>query len=266
MPEFTTRTGVRRTISRGLGRAERTLVGARRRFDEQSGTAGSGLASEPATPPPIAGRYGRLWEPPAEGEAMSLILNTSDSEEFEAAGREEAERLSKFFGPTSTVVDLGCGIGRVARYVAPGCATLWAVDASDRMLQLASHHMSDQSNVQYVTCVDTAFPAVPSASVDLAYALLVLQHLEREDAFLLLEELRRVIRPGGVAVVTYPNLLSDVYLASFLDYVRQGQVTNPARARIYTPQEVERLVPAAGFEIIDLDVGVEIRVVCRPAG
>jgi len=45
--------------------------------------------------------------------------------------------------------------------------------------------------------------------------------------------------------------------------VRDGQVTNPARARIYTPQEVERILPAAGFEIAELDAGVEIVAVCR---
>ena len=106
-------------------------------------------------------------------------------------------------------------------------------------------------------------PAIPDDAVDVAYSLITLQHLEREDAFALLRELRRVVRPGGRAFLTFPNLLSDVYLAAFLDQVDRGEVANPARARAYTPQEVERLLPAAGFAVERLDPGVEIAVVCR---
>ena len=42
-------------------------------------------------------------------------------------------------------------------------------------------------------------PAVPDDAVDVAYSLLTLQHLEREDAFALLRDLRRVVRPGAAA-------------------------------------------------------------------
>jgi ubiquinone/menaquinone biosynthesis C-methylase UbiE len=151
----------------------------------------------------------------------------------------------------------------VARYLAPQCATLWAVDASPRMLELAGARLAELPNVRFARCVDTDIPDVPTASVDLAYALLVLQHLEREDAYLLLEELHRVVKASGVVFVTFPNLLSDTYLAAFMQYARTGETANPARARMYTPQEVGRLLPAAGFDV-DIEAGVEIVAVCHP--
>ena len=49
----------------------------------------------------------------------------------------------------------------------------------------------------------------------------------------------------------------------FLDYARTGEIANPARARMYTPQEVARLLPAAGFDV-DIEADVEIFAVCRP--
>ena len=238
----------RRVIARGLGRLERVSAGMRARVDPSA-----------ATP----GRYGALWDPPATADAMSLILNTTDVEAFETTGRADAERLAVHVPSGGTALDLGCGIGRVARYLAPHCGLLWAVDASPRMLELAGERLAALTNVRYARCVDTRVPDVPDSSVDLAYALLVLQHLEREDAFLLLEELRRVLKPGGRLVVTFPNLLSDTYLDAFLHYARNGEVANPARARMYTPEEVARLLPAAGFAA-ELDAGVEIFAVCRP--
>ena len=247
----------RRAAARGLGQLERVAAGTRRRL-------APGLDGAPAAPATgDSGRYGRLWNPPADAEAMALILNTTDTDTFETTGRADAERLAVHVPHDGTALDLGCGIGRVARYLAPRCATLWAVDASPRMLELARVRLAGLPTVRYARCVDTAIPDVPTATVDLAYALLVLQHLEREDAFLLLEELRRVIRPEGTVVVTFPNLLSDTYLAGFLHYARTGEVTNPARARMYTPEEVGRLLPAAGFDV-ELEAGVEILAVCRP--
>lgn len=210
--------------------------------------------------------YGARWSPPDTTQAMELIYCTASTDSFEEGGRQDAERVGRYLTPGAVALDLGCGMGRVARYVSEQCAQVWAVDASPRMLDLAAEYLADRANVRFARCYDTSFPEVPDASVDLAYSILVLQHMEREDAFCLLKELLRVLRPGGTAYLTYPNLLSDAYLTSFLDYVDNGEVTNPIRARMYTPQEVERLVPAAGFTVTKVEPGTEIVVVAqRPA-
>lgn len=211
-----------------------------------------------------APRYAGHWNPADESSAFLQIFNTDDPDSFEEGGRWDLERLRPWFDKDSTVLDLGCGIGRVARYVAPECALLWAVDASQRMLDMAAHRLRDLTNVRYAHCHDVTFADVPTGSVDMAYSLLVLQHLEREDAFLLLEELRRVIRPTGTVILTYPNLLSDTYLAGFVETAHRGDSTAIARARIYTPQEVEALLPAAGFRV-EIEAGTEIRVIAHPA-
>ena len=147
--------------------------------------------------------------------------------------------------------------------MAPACATLWAVNASEAMLEQARLRLADLRNVRVARCDGTHVPAVPDDAVDVAYSLLTLQHVEREDAFALLRELRRVVRPGGRLYLTFPNLLSDTYLDAFVTQADRGDVANPARARAYTPQEVERVLPAAGFAVERLDAGVEIAVVCR---
>jgi ubiquinone/menaquinone biosynthesis C-methylase UbiE len=208
-------------------------------------------------------RYAGLWMPRSEEQARRYILNDPDPEAFDRSGREAAERLAPHLTPESIVLDLGCGIGRVATHVAPLCRTLWAVDASPLMLRYARRRLAGQANVRYARCRGTVVPEVPSGSVDLVYSLLVLQHLEREDAFLLMQEVRRVLRPGGTAYLTFPNLLSDTYLQAFLGYARAGHSTRRARARFYTPQEVERVVPAAGLPIASIEPGTEIVVVCQ---
>jgi hypothetical protein len=53
-----------------------------------------------------------------------------------------------------------------------------------------------------------------------------------------------------------------VYLNAFLAYAEGGEVGNPVRARFYTPEEVRRILPAAGFDLINVATGVEIEVEC----
>jgi ubiquinone/menaquinone biosynthesis C-methylase UbiE len=219
----------------------------------------------PAGTPPPRPVYGTRWVPQDESEAMDQILNNRNPEEFEAAGRRDAARIGQLIEPTDTVLDLGCGIGRVARYVAPLCREIWAVDASATMLDYARKRLADLPNVRFVQGAGASLPDVPSESIDVAYSMLTLQHVEREHAFLLLRELRRILKPDGRAFLTFPNLLSDTYLQAFLYYAEHDETDNPARARFYTPEEVARLLPAAGFEVESLEADVEIVAVCKAA-
>jgi SAM-dependent methyltransferase len=206
--------------------------------------------------------YGRNWMPESEGDARVQILNFEDEQHFEETGKGELARLQPFFEASSTVLDLGCGIGRIARYVAPNCGTLWAVDASPRMLELARGRLGELANVRYALCADTKVPDVPDGSVDFVYSIIVLQHLEKEHAFLLVEDVVRMLKPGGRAFFTWPNILDDFFLDSFVQYARGGGSANPSRARMYTTAELERLLPAAGFSAVEIRDEPDIVTVC----
>lgn len=244
-------------LLRGSGLKAQGAAGAKR--ISTLATAVADKLSRPAPAVDGGSRYAGSWNPPNVERAIAQIYNTTDFASFEAGGRLDYGRLEPYLRPSDCVLDLGCGIGRVAFYVAERCRALWAVDVSPRMLELCEERLHGWDKVRYALCKDVEIPDVPSGSVDFAYSLLVLQHLEREDAFLLLEELRRVLRPAGRAYLTFPNLLSDTYLECFVTYAHSRASGQLERARLYTPQEVERLLPAAGFKVLSVEVETEIR-------
>lgn len=224
---------------------------------------GDGDAPDGGPSAAFPSRYASRWRSRTDEEARHVILNSKDPEEFETSGQEELARLRPFIDADSVVVDIGCGIGRIAQYVAPVCRVLWAVDVSDAMLERARRRMASLDNVRYAICEDTHVPAIGDGSVDFVYSILVLQHLEREDAFLLLEDIRRMLRPGGRAFFTWPSLTRGYGLASFVDYAHSDERTNPARARIYTPEELKVVIPAAGFSDVEVVDDDNIVTVCR---
>ncbi len=265
MKEKVLRAGERGTAvaSAWLERVSGRLASAASAAGAQSGSgSGAARAGDSAGAGESGPGYGRNWMPYSEGDARVQILNFEDEQHFEETGKGELARLQPFFEASSTVLDLGCGIGRIARYVAPNCATLWAVDASPRMLELARARLVELGNVRYALCADTRVPDVPDGSVDFVYSIIVLQHLEKVHAFLLVEDVVRMLKPGGRAFFTWPNILDDFFLDSFVQYARGGGSANPSRARMYTTAELERLLPAAGFSAVEIRDEPDIVTVC----
>jgi SAM-dependent methyltransferase len=66
-----------------------------------------------------------------------ILTGHSSEDEFEAAGQEGAERIKALISdPSSVLLDFGCGLGRVTRYLT-GYSHVYGVDVSQRMLTLA---------------------------------------------------------------------------------------------------------------------------------
>ena len=245
-----------RAAARGLARLAARLSGP-----------GAQVEADPVADLRMKGelKYGDHWFPGDIAAARSVILDVSDAEFFESSGKADCEELiAPLLTPDTTVVDLGCGVGRVALYVAPQCRTLWAVDASAGMLNMARERLSGLGNVRFALCLDTRVPTIQTASVDLVYSILVLQHLEKEDAFLLMRDVVRMLAPGGRALLMFPNILSDDYLRSFIQCAERGRVAidNSARPHFYTPPEVERVVLAAGFRSVEVTEAPNMVALC----
>ena len=150
------------------------------------------------------------------------------------------------------VLDLGCGTGRHALWLAEAGAAVTAVDFSEGMLAEARRKPGAEG-VRFVAH-DLAWPLpFPAQSFDLVVSGLVLEHLADLGPFF--SEARRVIKPGGRAVI------SAMHPAMFLKGA-QARFTDPASGEVVQagsyPHQVGEFVMAAVRAGFRLD-GIEER-------
>jgi len=111
----------------------------------------------------------------------------------------EAALAAAALQPGMHVADVGCGTGFLAEGLAPRVARVYAIDASPEMLEVACRNLSAHGNVTYLVAPGDAIP-LPSGSLDACLANMYLHHCP--DPALAIREMARLLRPGGVLVLT----------------------------------------------------------------
>jgi SAM-dependent methyltransferase len=112
------------------------------------------------------------------------------------------------------VLDLGCGAGVEVVRFARGGARIAGVDIAGRAIDLTRQNVVQQGLTARLVAADGEALPFPDASFDFVYAHGVVQYTT--DDRRLVAEVRRVLRPGGLAMfqaynrVSWLNLLSKV--------------------------------------------------------
>lgn len=101
----------------------------------------------------------------------------------------------------ATVVEIGCGVGRLTRAIAPEVGTVLAFDISAEMLDIARSNVPKNAILHIAQ--GCSLKPVPQAAADLVLAYCVFQHLpDIESLRSYLCEMMRVAKPGGVIAFT----------------------------------------------------------------
>lgn len=153
---------------------------------------------------------GTFWDERAREDAFFFVDDrlehgAPDVERFWAGGEESVatmlEQLGGEIAPADTILDLGCGLGRLTRALARRApeGRVVAVDASQEMLARA-RELNPQlaGRVDWVHGDGSTLASVADASVDVVFSLVVFQHIP-DPAITLgyVAEIGRVLRPGG---------------------------------------------------------------------
>jgi 2-polyprenyl-3-methyl-5-hydroxy-6-metoxy-1,4-benzoquinol methylase len=167
-------------------------------------------------------------------------------------------RLDQHVRPGSVLVDLGCGHS--------GTLLKSYAGTIDRGIGFdVEVGRSSASNVELrAQRADEPLP-LPDGSADVVSCLAVIEHVERPDV--LAAEAHRVLRPGGVLVVTTPSAQAKPILELLSTRLR---LIDPAEIldhkRYYRPSTLRAELAGAGFADVDVtrfELGLNLAAVAR---
>jgi ubiquinone/menaquinone biosynthesis C-methylase UbiE len=118
-------------------------------------------------------------------------------------------------------LEIGCGPGRLMRPMSRHFLEIHGVDVSDEMIGLARQKLADIPNAHPHVGNGSSLGQFSDESFEMVYSYAVFQHIPSRDVVLdYLRETRRVLKPGGLAVLHLNGLVHRLTAADTWDGVR----------------------------------------------
>jgi ubiquinone/menaquinone biosynthesis C-methylase UbiE len=138
--------------------------------------------------------------------------------------------LLKYIAPGKTILEIGPGAGRWTEVLQPMAEVLIAVDISPKAIDLCRKKFASAGNVQLYLTNDSTLGFIADNSIDAVWSFDVFVHINLPETDRYLAEIRRVLKPGGCAVIHHPkdggvrggcrSRMTDAIFASLLE--KQG--------------------------------------------
>jgi SAM-dependent methyltransferase len=174
------------------------------------------------------------WSVQQSEEASVALYSLGNPQLLERATREVIAQLELWnvISQKRVVLDIGCGIGRVAGELAPRVKEVHGIDVSGRMIETALRRTSALSNVRLMKSSGRDLHEFGDETIDAAIAVDTFPYLRQSGPQLVqnfFAETARVLRPGGDFVI--------------LNYAYTTDDEESTR-------EVSQLADANGFDVI----------------
>jgi SAM-dependent methyltransferase len=157
------------------------------------------------------------WDERARKDAFHYIASWRKDwtpESFFESGEEDYHRLvapvfarQRWEPQGKTMLELGCGAGRMTRSFARRFSRVYAFDISKEMLGHSKALFPEASNIEWILGNGVDLCALGNESVNFAFSYIVLQHMpEPSLAVHYIREMVRVLKPGGMFLFQFNSI------------------------------------------------------------
>ncbi len=164
--------------------------------------------------------------------------NPRPDEQHASRARRHVQRLRSVAPAPGRVLDLGAGDGHFLKEARDIGWQVEGIELSEPRLRRAREMFG-----LVLTAADLATVEFPAASFDAITMFQLIEHLHTPRP--VLERLHRFLRPGGVLLVSTPNILA---------HARKGRGAAkwgmPYHVLFFTPRSLVRTLESAGFEVL----------------
>ena len=170
--------------------------------------------------------------------------------------RAQAAWLSGYLGPEATYVEIGCGDAALTKAIAAGVRSAIGVDVTPVLVA------GETPKAFQFLLSDGVSLDIASGTVDLVFSNQLMEHLHTDDALAQLQEIFRILKPGGRYICCTPNRLSGPHDIS----VYFGEQPTGFHMREYDHRSLSRVFRSVGFSSVTALVSVKGRSLHLPIG
>ncbi|WP_299458438.1 bifunctional 2-polyprenyl-6-hydroxyphenol methylase/3-demethylubiquinol 3-O-methyltransferase UbiG [uncultured Microscilla sp.] len=125
---------------------------------------------------------------------------------------------------SGNLLEIGCGFGRGLETLQKVCDQYTAIDKNDKLIAWLSEQYKDFT---FLSQNIPPFTGLQDNTYDFVVSFQVIEHIKDDNLYL--KEINRVLKPGGKALITTPN-------------IKYSLTRNPWHIREYTAQELATLM------------------------
>lgn len=177
--------------------------------------------------------------------------SAADVPDFYESGRANYDQLVRPFLPVllegrspsqCRAVEIGCGLGRMTRWLACQFGQVDALDVSPEMVRQARLRLADLPNVRFHECSGRDLSPLPDEACDLVFSYIVFQHIpSRAVIENYVREAARVLRPRGVFKFQVNGDQSPEYA---------NHVPDTWHGKTFSVAEVREMLDRAGLSLL----------------
>ncbi|MBU1102261.1 class I SAM-dependent methyltransferase [Patescibacteria group bacterium] len=175
------------------------------------------------------------------------VEKTNDAEFYRNSGQKDFKRLiledpalKESFG--GTILEIGCGNGRMTEFLPQVFENIYAVDISLGMIGLAKKRLTNPK-IHLSVCDGDSFK-LEAGTVDLVFSYIVFQHFPTRDMVENnLSEAGRVLKSGGLAKIQFRGRPSSGGKMRFLKWYYGVH---------FQKSEIEKIAQKAGLKLVSV--------------
>ena len=176
-----------------------------------------------------------------ENTPTSIWQSSDEVVDYDELELEIYQRIAEAIGEANPVLDIGCGEGKLANFLAMTLGKeVRGIDISSTKLAKAREEARAQGVSHLVQFMEGDATRM-NTTADQSFAAIVNVYTlhELEHPYKALEELRRVLGVGGKLVM--------------VDFMKGGKAEKLWGERYYTPQEIKSMLQEAGFSEVAME-------------
>ena len=190
-------------------------------------------------------RIARFWDLNAGGEASQADYF---SHHAGPAILRAVERSTRLRG--RRVLDYGCGPGHLLAHLIARGARVRGLEFSPASVEAASRRFEGDPSFRGVVFATTLPSTLPAAEEEVVMLIEVVEHLDDARLHATLDEVRRLLVPGGRVVITTPND-EDLSVSTLVCPECSAAFHRWQHVRSFTPAGLARLLGEHGFRQVE---------------